>query len=74
MGLSQARILDWVAISCSRGSCQPRGRTCVSCVTYMGRVILAEPLGSHAYLSRYVMNRALWSDTFGINKLSNCRN
>ena len=28
---SQARILDWVAISFSRGSSQPRGRTHVSC-------------------------------------------
>ena len=27
---SQARILEWVAISFSRGSCQPRDRTRVS--------------------------------------------
>ena len=31
-GILQARILDWVAISSSRGSSQPRDRTCVSCV------------------------------------------
>ena len=31
-GISQARILEGVAISCSRGSSQPRDRTCVSCV------------------------------------------
>ena len=30
-GISPARILEWVAISLSRGSSQPRGRTRVSC-------------------------------------------
>ena len=33
----QARILEWVAISCSRGSSQPRDRTCVSCISCIGR-------------------------------------
>ena len=28
----QARVLEWVAISFSRGSSQPRGRTQVSCI------------------------------------------
>ena len=27
-----ARILEWVAISFSRGSSQPRGQTCISCI------------------------------------------
>ena len=31
-GISQARILEWVAISCSRGSSQPRDRTYVFCI------------------------------------------
>ena len=31
-GIPQARILEWVAISSSRGSSQPRDRTCVSCI------------------------------------------
>ena len=30
-GIIQARILEWVAISSSRGSSWPRDRTCVSC-------------------------------------------
>ena len=30
-GISQARILEWVAISFTRGSSWPRGRTLVSC-------------------------------------------
>ena len=36
-GVSQAKILEWVAISSSRGSYQPRDRTYVSCI---GRQIL----------------------------------
>ena len=31
-GISQARILEWVAISFSKGSSQPRDRTCVTCI------------------------------------------
>ena len=31
-GILQARILEWVAISFSRGSSQPRDWTCVSCI------------------------------------------
>ena len=33
MGILQARILEWVAISFSRGSCQPRDWSEVSCIT-----------------------------------------
>ena len=36
-GIFQARILEWVAISFSRESSQPRDRTCISCT---GRRIL----------------------------------
>ena len=36
-GISQAKILEWVAISFSRGSFQPRDWTCISCT---GRWIL----------------------------------
>ena len=36
-GISQARILEWVSISFSRGSSQLRDWTCVSCI---GRQIL----------------------------------
>ena len=31
-GILQARILEWVAISFSRGSSRPRDRTQVSCI------------------------------------------
>ena len=36
-GILQARILEWVAISSSRGSFQPRDRTHVSYVFCIGR-------------------------------------
>ena len=32
-GIIQLRILEWVAISSSRGSSQPRDQTCISCQT-----------------------------------------
>ena len=32
-GTFQARVLEWIAISFSRGSSQPRNRTQVSCIT-----------------------------------------
>ena len=36
-GIFQARILEWVAISSSRGSSRPRDGTRISCVSCMGR-------------------------------------
>ena len=39
-GISQARVLEWVAISSSRGYFQPRDRTCVSCISCLGRQVL----------------------------------
>ena len=39
-GISQARILEWVAISLSRGSSQPRNQTCVSYVFCNDRWVL----------------------------------
>ena len=38
--ISQGRILEWVAISSSRGSSRPRDQTLVSCVFCFGRQIL----------------------------------
>ena len=39
-GIFQAKMLEWVAISCSRGSCWPRGWTRIYCVSDTGRQIL----------------------------------
>ena len=35
-GIFQARILEWVVISFSRGSSRPRDRTHVSCISHIG--------------------------------------
>ena len=42
LGISQARILEWVAISFSRGSSWPRDQTCISC-TAGGFFIIESP-------------------------------
>ena len=39
-GILQTRILQWVAISFSRGSSRPRNQTHISCVSCTGRQIL----------------------------------
>ena len=36
----QARIMEWVAISYCRGYSRPRDRTCISCISCTGRLIL----------------------------------
>ena len=38
--ISQSRILEWVAISFSRGSSWPRDKTHISCVSCIGRQII----------------------------------
>ena len=45
-GVLQARILEWVSISCSRGSSRPRDWTwvsCVSCITQVDSLPLVPP-------------------------------
>ena len=46
-GISQARILEWVAISCSRGSSQSRDWTHVFCLA--GRFFTIEPPGKASF-------------------------
>ena len=47
-GFPQARVLEWVAISSSRGSSRPRDRTHVSCIA--GGFFNSEPQGKHPIL------------------------
>ena len=48
-GVLQATILEWVAVSFSRGSSRPRNRAHVSCgFCIAGRLFTLEPLGRHA--------------------------
>ena len=42
-GILQARTLEWVAISFSRGSSQPRNQTCISSI--VGRFFTTVPRG-----------------------------
>ena len=42
-GIFQARILEWVVISFSRGSSWPRDQICIFCIT--GRFFTSEPPG-----------------------------
>ena len=51
-GTFQARILERVAISFSRGSSQPRNRTRVSCVSCIGKWIV--------YHQHYVGSQSSW--------------
>ena len=43
-GISQARILEWVAVSFSRGSSQYRDRTRVSFIFYIAREFFTSEL------------------------------
>ena len=54
-GIFQARILERIAISSSRGSSQPRDWTCVSCVPCVGRWILYHWDTWEAALSRSIV-------------------
>ena len=47
-GISQARTLEWAAISSSRGPSWPREQNCVSCAA--GRSFTTEPWGSPCLL------------------------
>ena len=49
-GIIQARILEWGAISYSRGSSWPRNWTCVYCVSCTGRLILYSSATWEAWL------------------------
>ena len=44
-GVFQARLLEWVAISSSRGSSRPRDQNCVSCISCIGKYLPLAPLG-----------------------------
>ena len=53
MGILQARLPEWVAISPSRGPSQPRARTriCISCVSCIGGFFTTEPRGRPLHIS-----------------------
>ena len=53
-GILQARILEWVAVSSSTGSSQPKDWTRVSCISCIGRRILYHGASWEAPLCIYV--------------------
>ena len=62
-GIFQARILEWIAISFSRGSSWPRDLTQVSCLA--SGFFTTEPLGKPLFSSAHPLNQ--WFSTSGIN-------
>ena len=48
-GILQTGILQWVAISFSRRSSQPRDQTCISCIA--GRFCITETPGNSSYIN-----------------------
>ena len=57
-GILQARILECVAISPSRGSSRPRNRTWVSHIT--GRLLLSKPSGKSQMDPKVTLNNSLF--------------
>ena len=57
-GISQARILEWVAIPFSRGSSRPRDQTHISCT-------------SRQILYRWATRKAQWKETTDKKKIAN---
>ena len=86
-GISQARILEWVAISFSRGSSQPRDQTHVSSVSCRWILYLLSHQGSqgswlsittvknfaHSFFSHstYILSRVLYTLSFWLRLLGN---
>ena len=74
LGIFQARILEWVAISFSRGSCQPRDRTQVSCIA--GRLFTVNhqgiPMTKLAFMNRkgisHILKRIKLRQDIGPNR------
>ena len=60
LGISQVRILEWVAISSSRGSSWPRDQTILSCI---GRWILYHWANREAQFSR-LSNYKVWRNHY----------
>ena len=59
-GISQARTLEWVAISFSRGSSRPRDQTCIFCLA--GGFLTTEAVGME-WLSPVQFSRSVTCDS-----------
>ena len=63
-GILQARILEWIAVSFSKGSSQPRDRILVSCIA--GGFVTTETMGKPSLKVKNVASRALKSSDPGL--------
>ena len=59
-GISQARVQEWVAVSFSRGTYQPRNKTCVP---YIGMWTLYHWATSEAQRTHWMVVRASWASS-----------
>ena len=59
-GISQARILEWVAISSSRGSSRPRDQAHISCLAV--RFFTTEPRGKRVDLTLNIFTSDIQKD------------
>ena len=69
-GILQARILEWVAVSFSRGSSRPRDQTCVSWLA--GRLSTIVPRGKHWFLGYKVSEKALYEQQTPEPRVGHC--
>ena len=67
-GISQARILEWVTISYSKGSFWPRDQKHISCLT--GRFFTIEPPGCNMawFLCVSTLPFVIWELSWGLNE------
>ena len=59
-GVLQARTLEWVAISSSRGSSPPRDQTCISCICGWALYHLDHPPDTHSVLHSVLQFQIIW--------------
>ena len=86
-GILQARVLEWVAISFSRGSSQPRDQTLVSCIVDKHFTVWATRVSTRRvtfffslvkmkffyYLMQFLCRGKRWTKTTPLSKVSvNC--
>ena len=62
-GILQARILEWVAISSSRGSFQPSDQTCISCLLHCRQILYLLSHQRINFIPRYLIPFAVIVNT-----------
>ena len=67
-GISQARILEWVAMPGSRGSSQPRGQTHISCIFCIAGDSL--PLSYQGSPNKPILTNYFYSDFLSLYLVS----